>query len=166
MHNVILGMALGYGGLCQIIAGIEEWACGNTFGVSWLLLLLMLNHQRASTDGKLIGHGVLLLRWLLAFFRRWAYLVIEYLGECWPLSPVLYIPQFEVLASYDDPAMLDNALGLYLVAWAIVTFILLLACLRSSIALVGVFFFLDITFWLLWVRYLIPIIDSCLTLEL
>ena len=30
--NVILGMALGYGGLVQLIAGIEEWACGNTFG--------------------------------------------------------------------------------------------------------------------------------------
>jgi succinate-acetate transporter protein len=32
--NVSLGMALGYGGLVQLIAGIEEWACGNTFGVS------------------------------------------------------------------------------------------------------------------------------------
>lgn len=76
-------------------------------------------------------------------------MVTEYFGECSLLSPALYIPQFEVLASYDDPAMLDNALGLYLVVWAIVTFILLLACLRSSIALVSVFFFLDITFWLL-----------------
>lgn len=32
--NVILGVALGYGGLAQIIAGIEEWACGNTFGAT------------------------------------------------------------------------------------------------------------------------------------
>lgn len=32
--NVILGMALGYGGLVQLIAGIEEWACGNTFGAT------------------------------------------------------------------------------------------------------------------------------------
>lgn len=40
-------MALGYGGLCQIIVGIEEWACGNTFGVSGSLLLLMLDRQRA-----------------------------------------------------------------------------------------------------------------------
>ena len=31
--NVVLGMALGYGGLVQLIAGIEEWACGNTFAV-------------------------------------------------------------------------------------------------------------------------------------
>jgi succinate-acetate transporter protein len=33
--NVVLGMALGYGGLVQLIAGVEEWACGN---VSHLLL--------------------------------------------------------------------------------------------------------------------------------
>ena len=32
--NVILGMALGYGGLVQLIAGIEEWACGNTFAAT------------------------------------------------------------------------------------------------------------------------------------
>ena len=32
--NVVLGMALGYGGLCQLIAGIEEWASGNTFGAA------------------------------------------------------------------------------------------------------------------------------------
>jgi succinate-acetate transporter protein len=34
--NVILGMALGYGGLVQLIAGIEEWAVGNTFGATAL----------------------------------------------------------------------------------------------------------------------------------
>lgn len=98
---------------------------------------------------KQLGNGVLLLRRLLAFFRRWAYFVISYEMAYSLFSAALYIPQFEVLASYDDPAMLDNALGLYLVAWALVTFILLLACLRSSVALICVFVFLDITFWLL-----------------
>lgn len=32
--NVILGMAMGYGGIVQLIAGIEEWACGNSFGAT------------------------------------------------------------------------------------------------------------------------------------
>ncbi|BEI83915.1 hypothetical protein CcaverHIS002_0405190 [Cutaneotrichosporon cavernicola] len=32
--NVILGLALGYGGFAQVIAGVEEWACGNTFGAT------------------------------------------------------------------------------------------------------------------------------------
>lgn len=45
-------MALGYGGLCQIIVGIEEWACGNTFGVSGSFLLLVLNRQRAFDSWK------------------------------------------------------------------------------------------------------------------
>ncbi|GMK59346.1 hypothetical protein CspeluHIS016_0703610 [Cutaneotrichosporon spelunceum] len=30
--QIVLGLALGYGGFAQIIAGVEEWACGNTFG--------------------------------------------------------------------------------------------------------------------------------------
>lgn len=40
--NMILGIALGFGGLGQIIAGILEWACGNTFGVCFITLLRKL----------------------------------------------------------------------------------------------------------------------------
>ncbi|WWC64137.1 uncharacterized protein I303_106745 [Kwoniella dejecticola CBS 10117] len=107
--NVILGMALGYGGLVQLIAGVEEWACGNTFGAT-------------------------------AFASY---------GGFWLSFAVLYIPQFEVTAAYTDETMLASALGLYLACWGVITFLFLIACLRSSVALVGVFFFLDITFWLL-----------------
>ena len=32
--NVVLGIALGYGGLVQLIAGIEEFVCGNTFAAT------------------------------------------------------------------------------------------------------------------------------------
>lgn len=32
--NVILGMALAYGGLCQLLAGMWEFAAGNTFGAT------------------------------------------------------------------------------------------------------------------------------------
>ncbi|WRT68950.1 uncharacterized protein IL334_005932 [Kwoniella shivajii] len=107
--NVIMGMALGYGGLVQLIAGIEEWACGNTFGAT-------------------------------AFSSY---------GGFWISFSTLYIPQFGVVAAYTDKTMLSNALGFYLTTWGIITFIFLLACLRSSVALVSLFFFLDITFWLL-----------------
>ncbi|WWD21087.1 hypothetical protein CI109_105568 [Kwoniella shandongensis] len=113
--NVILGMALGYGGLAQIIAGIEEWACGNTFGAT-------------------------------AFTSY---------GGFWLSFAVLYIPQFEVVAAYGTEIKeLDSALGLYLITWGIVTFIFLLACLKSSVALVSVFFFLTITFFLLAAGFL------------
>ena len=46
---------------------------------------------------------------------------------------------------------LANALGIYLAAWFIFTFIMLLASFRSSVGLVALFFFLDITFLLLFV---------------
>lgn len=130
--NVVLGMALGYGGLAQLIAGVEEWACGNTFGAT-------------------------------AFSSY---------GGFWLSFAALYIPQFQVVceylspppgstsrpasakltrraASYGSEAELASALGIYLTSWALITLIFLLASLRSSIALVGVFFFLHITFWLL-----------------
>ncbi|WVF65653.1 hypothetical protein IAT40_000384 [Kwoniella sp. CBS 6097] len=114
--NVIMGMALGYGGLAQIIAGIEEWACGNTFGAT-------------------------------AFTSY---------GGFWLSFATFYIPQFGVTTAYEEPQMLENALGLYLATWGIVTFIFLIACLRSSIALVALFFFLDVTFWLLAAGALAP----------
>ncbi|KAL7421343.1 hypothetical protein Q5752_004228 [Cryptotrichosporon argae] len=107
--NVILGLAMGYGGLTQLIAGIEEWACGNTFGATAF----------ASYGGFWLSFGV------------------------------LYIPQFEVAAAYATEAEFMNAVGIYLAAWGIVTFIFLIAALRSSIALVSLFFFLDVTFWIL-----------------
>ncbi|WWC91319.1 uncharacterized protein L201_006262 [Kwoniella dendrophila CBS 6074] len=107
--NVVLGMTLGYGGLVQLIAGIEEWACGNTFGA--------------------------------AAFSTY--------GGFWFSFSCLYIPQLEILTAYKDPTMLSNALGLYLAAWGVVTTIFLIASLRSSVALVTVFFLLWITFWLL-----------------
>ncbi|WVR09132.1 hypothetical protein IAU60_006194 [Kwoniella sp. DSM 27419] len=107
--NVILGMALGWGGLAQVIVGIEEWACGNTFGAT-------------------------------AFASY---------GGFWFAFGSLYIPQLAIADAYPTTAMFENAVGLFLITWGIVTFIFLLACLRSSIALVSLFFFLDLTFWLL-----------------
>jgi succinate-acetate transporter protein len=65
----------------------------------------------------------------------------------------LYIPQFGVVEAYGtDTKGLDNALGIYLSAWGIVTLIFLIASLRSSVALISLFFFLDVTFWLLYVH--------------
>ena len=33
-NTMILGMGLAYGGIAQIIAGIQEWKKGNTFGAT------------------------------------------------------------------------------------------------------------------------------------
>ncbi|RXK35613.1 membrane protein [Tremella mesenterica] len=114
--NVVLGMALGYGGLVQLIAGIEEWACGNTFAAT----------------------------------------ALSSYGGFWFSFATLYIPQFAVAAAYTVPGEFENAVGIYLVSWSIITFIFFIASLRSSVALISLFFFLDITFWCLVGGFLGP----------
>jgi len=49
-----------------------------------------------------------------------------------------------------------SAVGIYLISWGLVTFLFFIASLRSSIALVSLFGFLDITFWLLAAGELAP----------
>ncbi|AFR97429.2 membrane protein [Cryptococcus neoformans C23] len=113
--SVILGLALGFSSIVQTIAGILEWASGNTFAA-------------------------------IAFTSY---------GGFWFSFAVLYIPQFEVTASYaSDISMLANGIGPYLVMWGIITFLFLLASLRSSIALISLFLMLDLSFWLTAAGYL------------
>ncbi|KIR26108.1 membrane protein [Cryptococcus deuterogattii LA55] len=96
--NLVLGIALGLGGLGQTLAGILEWASGNTHGP------------------------------LLAF----------------------YIPQFGVIAAYsDNPAMLENVLGLYLCVWGVVTILFIIASQRSSVALLCTLAVLTVDFFTL-----------------
>lgn len=108
--NVIVGLALGYGGLAQLLAGMWEFAAGNTFGAT-------------------------------AFSSY---------GAFWISFALIYWPSSGILDAYaNDEAQLAQALGFYLISWFVVTFIFLIACLRSSGALISVFFFLTITFILL-----------------
>ncbi|KAL1406045.1 hypothetical protein Q8F55_007728 [Vanrija albida] len=108
--NVVVGLALALGGLAQFVAGILEWAVGNTFG---------------GTAFTCYG----------AFWLSFGY---------------IFVPSSGILKAYEgDSHMLNQALGIYLSMWGVVTFIFLIATHRSSIALVTVFLFLDVTFWTL-----------------
>ena len=51
-------------------------------------------------------------------------------------------------------AQFHSALGIYLVAWSILTLLLTLATLRTSVGLVVVMVALDLTYWLLAAGYL------------
>lgn len=69
-----------------------------------------------------------------------------------PVTPLLalYIPQFGVAAAYaENPAMLENALGLYLCVWGIVTVLFLIASHRSSVVLICIFGALSLNFFIL-----------------
>lgn len=109
--NVVVGMALGYGGLAQFLAGMWEFAAGNTFGAT-------------------------------AFSSY---------GAFWFSYAIIFLPNSGILDAYtgEAEAQLAPALGFFLLSWFFVTVIFLIASLRSSVGLVGVFFFLSITFLLL-----------------
>jgi len=107
--NLITSLALGYGGLVQLLAGMWEFAQGNTLGATAF----------SSFGGFWISFGIIL----------------------WPSSGVI--------AGYTEPAMLEQALGIYLIAWFIFTFMCFIASLRASWGLIVLFGFLDVTFFLL-----------------
>ncbi|CAE6454916.1 unnamed protein product [Rhizoctonia solani] len=109
--NAVLGMALGVGGLCQLLAGMWEFAAGNTFGAT----------------------------------------AFSMYGGFWLSFGCIYWPGSGILDAYKGAAasQLPSALGIYLITWMIITFLLFLATFRSSVALCGVFFFLIFTFMML-----------------
>lgn len=107
--NVVIGLAFFYGGLVQLLAGMWEFASGNTF---------------AST--AFCSYG--------GFWLAYGFIVSPFTG---------------VESAYETVTEFKHAVGFFLFGWFIFTFIMLIASLRSSLALTGVFFFLTITFLLL-----------------
>ncbi|GAA5905444.1 hypothetical protein JCM6882_003162 [Rhodosporidiobolus microsporus] len=108
--NVVVGPALWYGGLAQLLAGMWEFATGNTFGAT-----------------AFSSYG--------AFWLSYAFIASPWSG---------------IAAAYTAADQTQaHAVSFFLWGWFIFTFIMLIASLRSSIALSSVFFFLTITFMLL-----------------
>jgi succinate-acetate transporter protein len=95
--NVVVGMAIFAGGLTQFIAGMWEFPRGNVFGATGApVSLLSLPPHRP-----------------LAAFSSY--------GAFWMSYATIFIPSSGVLAAYSDPDELASALGIYLVAWLMVT---------------------------------------------
>lgn len=114
--NVVTGLAIGYGGTAQFIAGVWEFAAGNTFGAT-----------------AFCSYG--------AFWWSYAVILIPWFGVAQSTASPNGVPEAE----------LASAIGIYLAAWFIFTFIMLVASFRSSVGLVALFALLDITFLLLFV---------------
>jgi len=72
-EGVVLGLALAYGGIAQLLAGMWEFAKGNTFGALafssygafWISFWYLNNHVPLETKGNDLTHGlgVYLLAW-------------------------------------------------------------------------------------------------------
>ncbi|EGG10911.1 uncharacterized protein MELLADRAFT_92280 [Melampsora larici-populina 98AG31] len=128
--NLIVGIALSYGGLVQLLAGMWEFAAG-----------------KCCQTIRSVGASNREAQKVLATATKSSQVIL--------LAPLLspHTAGFGsgILSSYTGhaAAQLDQALGLYLMTWFIFTFILLVASLRSSVALVALFFCLDVTFLLL-----------------
>lgn len=117
--NIAVPLALGYGGLVQLLAGMWEMAVGNTFGATAL----------SSYGGFWIAYGILLT-------PHW-----NILGKNGPYdSPA---------TNAVDPAMGESAVGMFLTGWFIFTTILLLCTLRSTVMFFLLFFTLDLAFLML-----------------
>jgi uncharacterized protein len=102
---VVLGLALAYGGIAQLLAGMWEFRTGNTFGAV-----------------AFTSYG--------AFWISFWALVVFFAGD---------IPA----------AHAGDAIGLYLIAWAIFTAYMFVASLRTTAAISLVFLLLTVTFVLL-----------------
>jgi succinate-acetate transporter protein len=100
---VVLGLALAYGGVAQLLAGMWEFRAGNTFGA-----------VAFSSFG--------------AFWISFFVLVMFNAGQIVP------------------PGNAAHAIGLYEWAWAIFTFYMTIAALRTNGAVLLVFILLTVTF--------------------
>jgi succinate-acetate transporter protein len=70
-------------------------------------------------------------------------------GAFWMSYATILIPGSGILSAYKEASELESALGIYLLAWFMVTFFLFIASLRKSIAFIALFGCLAITFALL-----------------
>jgi len=67
-------------------------------------------------------------------------------GAFWMSYATILIPGSGIVASFTDPKELSSALGIYLITWFIITFLLLIASLRKNVSFIALFFFLAVTF--------------------
>jgi succinate-acetate transporter protein len=104
--NIVVGLAIFYGGLAQILAGMWEFKTGNTLGAT-------------------------------AFTSY---------GAFWLSFAAIFIPGTGILDALTKSGTLHPALGIYLLAWGIFTFLAFLGSLRTTLALIVVLGLLTLTF--------------------
>lgn len=107
--NVVIGLAVFYGGFVQLLAGMWEIVTNHTFNA----------------------------------------LALSSYAGFWLSYAAIFIPWFNISASYDTTAELDHAIGFFLLAWCIFTYGLCLLTIKTTWAFFGLFFMLGHTFLLL-----------------
>ncbi|KAI6038547.1 Gpr1 family protein [Pisolithus marmoratus] len=70
-------------------------------------------------------------------------------GAFWMSYAVILIPGFGVEAAYSTVEELEQAIGIYLITWFVLTVMLLIGALRRNVGFIALLFFLAITFLVL-----------------
>ncbi|KAL6454078.1 ATO2 Ammonia transport outward protein 2 [Candida maltosa Xu316] len=112
--NVMVGIAVFYGGLVEFLAGCYEFMNGNTF----------------------------------------AYTVFCSYGSFWITLGCINVPSFGIISAYEDPVMLGNALGFFLLGWGLFTFMMLTLTVKATLPFMLLFVTLDTGFFVLAGAYM------------
>ncbi|VEU19438.1 DEKNAAC100353 [Brettanomyces naardenensis] len=87
--------------------------------------------------------------WEIVVENTFGGLALSSYGGFWMSWAAIYIPWFNIAASYEDPIELENAVGFYLIAWCIFTYGLCVCTLKATVMFFALFFMLGTTFLLL-----------------
>ncbi|CCD22597.1 putative ammonium permease ATO3 NDAI_0A04410 [Naumovozyma dairenensis CBS 421] len=130
-----------------------------SFSLSCLVLSLINANVRGVTNNKLaislymfFGGAIELFAGLLCFVTgdTFSMTVFSSFGGFWISWGCINTDQFHSITGYgDDTRMLNNAIGFFLAAWTVFTFLMLMCTLKSSWGLFLLLLFLDLTFLLL-----------------
>lgn len=164
-HRHELMQALG-GYLNPGLAPYPEFPAGNAAAVgllSYSLCTLVLGLYYSGAMGIQIPNVIVALAifnggviqtlagfWELAMGNVFAGVAFASYGPFWFCFGVIFVEAFGIGAAYaEDPAQMGNAIGLFLIGWAIFTFLMLMCTLKATIMFTGLFLTLDLTFILL-----------------
>lgn len=131
--------------------------CG--FGLTTLVLSLY-NAQAMGieTPNVVVGLAAFYGGAIQLFAGMWEMLVgntfgataLSSYGGFWLAYAAINIESFGIAAAYgDDTVQFQNAVGFFLLAWGLFTFMLTLCTLKSTVAFCSLFLFLTLTFFLL-----------------
>lgn len=81
--------------------------------------------------------------------NTFAFCALTSYGGFWLSYAAINLPAFGIAKAYEGTEQMTNAVGFFLIGWAIFTFMLTLCTLKSTVAFFSLFFFLTLTFLLL-----------------
>jgi len=128
------------------------------FGTTTLVLSLFNAQAMGITIPNVVvglaavyGGGVQFLAgvWELVIGNTFGGTALTSFGAFWLSYAAILIPSFGIAAAYDGTEELENAIGFFLLGWAIFTFMLTLCTFKSTAAFCALFSFLTLTFILL-----------------